>query len=155
VELQDIGNGIMELKKVEIASIRGKFTWPQATQPTIDIENWSIRRKTFTLLLGPVGCGKSSLLKLLLGELSGFDGTIRTAFSTVAFCEQSPWLPNLNVQSVITGSCPYEPAWYQTVVAACAMQADMQQWPEGDQSLIGSKGISLSGGQKQRIVSVI
>lgn len=64
-----------------VASVKGTFSWSDDAKPVIDIESWSIRRREFTLVLGPVGCGKSTLLKALLGELSSFRGTIRTNFS--------------------------------------------------------------------------
>lgn len=42
---------------------------------------------------------------------------------------------------------------YKAVIFACDLEEDISHFPDGDQSLIGSKGITLSGGQKQRIVS--
>jgi len=34
------------------------------------------------------------------------------------------------------------------------LEEDLATFPNGDQTLIGSKGITLSGGQKQRVVRV-
>ena len=34
---------------------------------------------------------------------------------------------------------------------ACALEPDLEALPDGDQTLIGEKGISLSGGQKARV----
>lgn len=33
----------------------------------------------------------------------------------------------------------------------CALQKDFQQFPHGDQTLVGERGASLSGGQRARI----
>ncbi|KAL4738175.1 P-loop containing nucleoside triphosphate hydrolase protein [Aspergillus similis] len=41
--------------------------------------------------------------------------------------------------------------WYTTVIQACALEQDLAQWPQGDQAIIGSRGVALSGGQSQRI----
>ena len=41
--------------------------------------------------------------------------------------------------------------WYQSVLYACALDQDLLQLTDGDQSVPGSRGITLSGGQKQRI----
>ncbi|KAI9845011.1 MAG: hypothetical protein M1837_005155 [Sclerophora amabilis] len=134
-----------------IASVQGKYSWPEAAEPVIDITDWNIRRRTFTLLIGPVGCGKSTLLKCLLGELSGFEGTLRTSYLGVAYCDQIPWLPNETIRGLIIGNATFDEQWYREVISACALEQDLQNWPQGEESVVGSKGISLSGGQKHRL----
>lgn len=135
--------------------------------PVIDISpRIDIRRQTLTLILGPVGCGKSTLLKALLGELSNFDGSIQTRFSgAVTFCDQTPWLPNEKIREIICGRSAQDANmleeketsedadWYRCIINACALERDIAMWPQGDQTSVGSKGISISGGQKQRLVS--
>ncbi|GME30562.1 hypothetical protein M1837_005155 [Neofusicoccum parvum] len=134
-----------------VASVVGTFQWPNEPEPLLDISKWKIRHNTVTLLLGPVGCGKSTLLKALLGELSKFRGEICTSFSRVAFCEQTPWIPNEVVRQVIVGDSEFDETWYSKVIEACDLEQDIRQWPDGAESIVGSKGISLSGGQKQRL----
>ncbi|GME25282.1 Metal resistance protein YCF1-like protein 2 [Neofusicoccum parvum] len=134
-----------------IASVQGKFAWSDDAEPVIDIAGWNVQRRTFTLVLGPVGCGKSTLLKALIGELSSFEGTIATSYSGVAYSEQTPWLPNKTVRDVIVSHAEFDDSWYQKVVKACALEHDLQGWPNGDETTVGTKGISMSGGQKQRL----
>ncbi|EHK50430.1 multidrug resistance-like protein [Trichoderma atroviride IMI 206040] len=133
--------------------------------PVIDISpRIDIRRQTLTLILGPVGCGKSTLLKALLGELSDFDGSVQTRFSgAVTFCDQSPWLPNEKIRDIICGrsaqdthmleekEISQDSDWYRRIITSCALERDIAMWPQGDQTSVGSKGISISGGQKQRL----
>jgi ABC-type bacteriocin/lantibiotic exporter with double-glycine peptidase domain len=38
--------------------------------------------------------------------------------------------------------------------AGMCLDVDIRQFPDGDNSRVGSKGISLNGGQKQRLVCV-
>lgn len=185
---------ITTLESDIIASISGRFSWPEEAisvqsgettpqdkssdenqenrahcdkPPVIDISpRIDIRRQTLTLILGPVGCGKSTLLKALLGELSDFHGSIQTRLSgAVTFCDQTPWLPNEMIRELICGrsaqdiNMPGEKEldedadWYRRIIKACALERDIAMWPQGDQTSVGSKGISISGGQKQRLVS--
>lgn len=141
-------------------------------EPVIDISpSLEFTRGALTIILGPVGCGKSTLLKALLGELSAFEGSIQTYHTgAVTYCDQTPWLPNEVVQDIICGRSHVQPehsetgetektsivddAWYNLVVSACELEQDIQTWPHGDQTRVGSNGISMSGGQKQRLVRV-
>ncbi|KAJ0345222.1 hypothetical protein KNSL1_008611 [Colletotrichum chrysophilum] len=134
-----------------VASVKGSFSWSDDAKPVIDIESWSIRRRAFTLVLGPVGCGKSTLLKALLGELSSFRGIIRTNFSGATYCGQSAWIPNATVRDIVIGHGAFDESWYRRVITACALEQDIASWPNGDGTVAGTKGISMSGGQKHRL----
>jgi ATP-binding cassette subfamily C (CFTR/MRP) protein 1 len=150
IELVQMDKGYQDV----IATMHGRFQWSKNTEKFIDISEFKIRRQTFTLLLGPVGCGKSTVLKGLLGELPGFEGSINVASRGMAFCDQVPWLPNGTFRDIILGKSRFDQVWYQSVISACALEEDLRQWPQGDQSVIGSKGTTLSGGQKHRTVSI-
>lgn len=136
-----------------VASVKGTFSWSDDAKPVIDIDSWNIRRRAFTLVLGPVGCGKSTLIKALLGELSNFKGTVGVNASGVTYCGQSAWIPNETVRNIVVGHGTFDEPWYKTVVAACALEQDIASWPKGDQTVAGTRGISMSGGQKHRLVS--
>lgn len=137
---------------VEKATI---FPAPNATAAAITDASFTVEDGSLTVLLGPVGSGKTSLIKAVLGELTCKSGSISVASEGIAFCSQSPWLLNTSVKESICGPIGSEidQEWYETVLHACALDQDVLQWPDGDQSLIGSKGLTLSGGQKQRVVS--
>jgi len=133
----------------------GAFGWDKMDLPLLQEINMTVPREKFTIVVGPVGCGKSTLLKAILGEVPTLQGSIQISFSDIAFCDQTPWHMNGTVQESIIGVSPFEEAWYSTVVYACALNEDFLQLSKGDQTPIGSKGISLSGGQSQRIVRLI
>lgn len=40
---------------------------------------------------------------------------------------------------------------YRQVVKACCLLSDFKQLTDGDETLVGDKGVTLSGGQKARI----
>ena len=131
----------------------GSFGWTTDRPDLLSDIDVEIPRGKLTLLVGPVGCGKSSLLKALLGELPHSAGSTRISASQVAFCDQTPWHMNCTVQESILAISKMDPPWYNAVLRACSMDEDLRQLPKGDQTVIGSKGIALSGGQSQRIVS--
>ncbi|KXH25809.1 ABC transporter [Colletotrichum simmondsii] len=154
LELSDMPGSelpVSDLAPNIVASVKGTFSWSDDSKPVIDIDDWNIRRRAFTLVLGPVGCGKSTLLKCLLGELSSFKGTISTNFSGVTYCGQTAWIPNDSVRNIITGHAAFDPAWYHTVIKACALEQDIASWPNGENTVAGTRGISMSGGQKHRL----
>jgi len=104
-----------------------------------------------------VGSGKTILVKALLGDLPPDTGTIKTAFGSIAYCSQTAWLINGTIKDNIRGHLweggDIGQAWYEQVVHVCDLEEDLQQLPDGDQTVIGSRGITLSGGQKHRVVS--
>lgn len=151
IPLQDMKRAGDQSGYPNIVSVHGLFQWPEADQPVIDVDLF-IRRHAFTLLIGPVGCGKTTLLKALLDDLKGFNGTINTSYVGVAYAAQTPWIPNGTVREVITGTSGIDDLWLREVVHACDLNVDIQQWPEGDDTVVGSKGVALSGGQKHRLV---
>ena len=128
--------------------------------PTADLAlhniNMRVQRGSFTFITGPVGCGKSTLLKAILGELPCDRGQVSIMSSQVSFCAQTSWLPNISIQDNVCGIADraiLDKEWYQRVLHTCALNEDIQQLPEGDESLVGSRGVTLSGGQKQRLVN--
>ncbi|KAK6207066.1 hypothetical protein LQW54_007494 [Pestalotiopsis sp. IQ-011] len=104
-----------------------------------------------TVILGPVGCGKSTILKAILGEATIFSGSVWISSKELAYCDQSPWVSNGSVRENIVSGTDFDAAWYNTVIHACALQVDLLQLSDGDAMNVGSKGVALSGGQKQRL----
>lgn len=116
--------------------------------------NVNIAPTTLTMVVGPVGSGKSMLLKAIIGEVVLSGGQVRYAdedFQNFGYCTQDAWLPNDTVRGLIIGQTIMDVAWYERIVDACALHADFTSFPEFDRTVIGTRGISLSGGQRQRL----
>lgn len=111
---------------------------------------------SLTLIVGPVGSGKSTLLQAMIGTVRLCEGRrhLDQTASEAAFCAQDPWLPNDTVRNLVLAHSAFDPAWYAYVVGACALDIDIASFPRGDETVVGSKGISLSGGQRQRLALV-
>ncbi|KAK1984954.1 ABC transporter [Colletotrichum cereale] len=116
-----------------------------------------IQRGAVTVVVGPVGGGKSTFLSAILGNLISTSPTAKPVeergYETdeMAYCSQTPWLENGTIRQNILGVSSYEQKWYDSVVSACALEADLQALRNGDFTLVGSQGVNLSGGQQRRI----
>lgn len=109
---------------------------------------------TTVFCTGTVGSGKTMLLRSLLGESVPTEGTITVLTRRLAFCAQSPWLPNCTLKEAVLGFCTEEPSWYEQVIESCCLKEDLSSLSRGDCTVIGSRGMNLSGGQKQRVVGI-
>lgn len=144
------------VQSINAASIQnGSFSWASDKEPVLKNVNLTVPRGSFTMIIGPSGCGKSTLLKALLGEIPCGDGKVEVSLASVAFCDQTPWHMNGTIKDSVVAMSDYDPKWYASVIQACALEEDLSQFPRGDRSVIGSKGIALSGGQSQRIVCFV
>jgi len=119
------------------------------------------------IITGPTGSGKTSMLMALLGEMSIMKGQVflpggrsreevrpdpETGLAeTCAYVSQQAWLVNASIKENILFSSPFDEQRYKDVIVACALEHDLDILDNGDETLVGEKGITLSGGQKQRI----
>lgn len=105
-----------------------------------------------TMFAGPVGCGKSSLLRAITVQVKLSTGSIAVRTKNIAYCAQNPWIRNTTIRGNVIGGNAYNSVLYAQVLAVCALKQDLENLPLGDQTLCGSEGCKLSGGQKSRIV---
>ncbi|KAL5119057.1 hypothetical protein ACEQ8H_002981 [Pleosporales sp. CAS-2024a] len=125
--------------------------WDRNKTPTLMNLNFRIKEGSVTMIVGPVSSGKSTLLKAILGETPAARGLHRSFFTEVAYCGQSAWLVNDTLRNNIVHGSDFDPTWYNTVIQACDLETDISAMPLGDETIVGSKGLSLSGGQQQRV----
>lgn len=129
------------------------FAWLQGKVAILHNISLKVAHGKLLMVVGPVGSGKSLLMKAMLGEVTILKGCISLS-DQIGYCDQTPWLRNTNVRQNIIAALPFDEAWYSTVLHACAIDKDIERFTDGDLHAVGSGGINLSGGQKQRIVSL-
>ncbi|CEI66013.1 unnamed protein product [Fusarium venenatum] len=112
--------------------------------------NMRVVHGTINMIIGKVGGGKSSLLKAIIGENTPSPGIVKREAS-VAYCDQVPWLRNTTISKNIIGQSRVDEKWLATVIRSCALEEDLAQMPQGQETVVGSRGVALSGGQKQRV----
>ena len=106
--------------------------------------------KSFTVITGPVGSGKSILLSAIAGELSNANGTI-SCKGTIVYVPQIAWIFSGTIRENILFGEPYEETKYARIINACALTEDIQQFPSCDETVVGERGEVLSGGQRARV----
>lgn len=104
-----------------------------------------------TAVIGKVGCGKTSLLAALLGEMNADSASVVQLGCAVALSSQQPWIRNSSVRENILFGCPMDSARYADVLRVCGLQGDLNALPSGDMTEIGVKGSEITLGQKQKV----
>ena len=114
-------------------------------------------------IVGPSGAGKSTLMQILLqlrlpdsgryllngasaAEISSHDWHDR-----VAYVPQEPRLLHASVADNIRFFRDLDDAAVQRAARLARIDADIESWPDGYETLIGPRADAVSGGQQQRI----
>src|SRR5690606_21058730 len=137
-----------------------------------DGEPWVLKDCSFSVepgesvaLVGSSGCGKTTLVKLMLGLLAPTSGTIRiggqdlrktgprNVRAIVGAVMQDDQLFAGSVADNISFFDPdHDQARIEAAARLAAVHDEIAAMPMGYHSLIGDMGSSLSGGQKQRVI---
>nr|XP_028561207.1 multidrug resistance-associated protein 1-like isoform X1 [Podarcis muralis] len=126
------------------------FSWSRNDPPSLNNISLAIPEHRLVAVVGQVGCGKSSLLSALLGEMEKREGLVSLKGS-IAYVPQQAWIQNATLKENIIFGREVKENYYKRVIEACALLPDLEIFPSGDQTEIGEKGVNLSGGQKQRV----
>nr|WP_255654315.1 NHLP bacteriocin export ABC transporter permease/ATPase subunit [Cohnella sp. REN36] len=124
----------------------------------------TIRPGEFVALVGASGCGKSSLLRLLLGFEKAESGSIyydgqdiksldiRSVRSQLGVVLQHGKVMAGDIYTNIVGSSnlTHQQAWEAARMAG--FDGDIQQMPMGMHTVVSEGGGTLSGGQRQRLL---
>nr|XP_042111060.1 ATP-binding cassette sub-family C member 4-like [Ovis aries] len=125
--------------------------WDEESEtPALQGLSFTVRPGELLAVVGPVGAGKSSLLRALLGELPPSQGKV-SVHGRIAYVSQQPWVFPGTVRSNILFGNKYEEEWYEEVIRACALEEDLQKLDKGDLTVTGDGGTPLSEGQKARV----
>ncbi len=116
-----------------------------------------------TCVIGTVGSGKSALLQAVVGELPVLSGNIsrrtkdknetqqKRGTSALSYASQDPWIMNGTIRENVTMGLDFEQEWYDQVIDACGLRMDLKIFHNGDETLVGDRGVQCSGGQRARI----
>ncbi|KAJ3653130.1 hypothetical protein Zmor_019043 [Zophobas morio] len=100
-------------------------------------------------LSGKSGSGKSTLLQVILQEIKA-KGSIAVG-GKISYASQEAWIFSASIKQNILFGEEEDEKKYRRVIRACALEHDLSLFANGDQTLVGERGVMLSGGQKSRI----
>lgn len=163
-----------------IGFVHGTFSWASQREMLDNPQNQAFQIRNLevefpvgelSVITGPTGSGKTSMLMALLGEMTLIAGSAHlpgarnkedsdvlpgTELSdSVAYCAQSAWLLNDTIRNNILFAASYDRARYDAVIKACALTRDLEILDHGDATEIGEKGITLSGGCITEMVVIV
>jgi ATP-binding cassette subfamily B multidrug efflux pump len=140
------------------------FTYPTGTQSVLKDIDFKIAGGKFIGITGPVGSGKSTLIKLLnreyeipegmifIGERDIHEYPLDSFHHDMVTVEQVPFLFSKSIaENVLFGR---REATQEELVEASQfadIHESVLEFPDKYDTLIGERGVTLSGGQKQRV----
>jgi ATP-binding cassette subfamily B protein len=138
-------------------------SYPDAQRPALDNLNFTLAPGELVGVVGPVGCGKTTLARALgrlvqvpEGQLF-FDGVDITALdlgslrSRVALVPQEGYLFTCSLADNLRYGAPdASQERVERAAREARLEADIRSFPDGYDTLVGERGITLSGGQRQR-----
>ncbi|MEH7072459.1 ABC transporter ATP-binding protein [Neobacillus drentensis] len=140
------------------------FRYPSSTNNNLENVDVTLLQGQTLGIVGKTGSGKTTFIKQLLRQYPLGDGEI--AISGIPIEKQSlhqvrNWLgyvPQDHVlfsrsvrDNIIFGRKDASEEDIEEAIELAAFRKDLDQLPEGLNTLVGEKGVALSGGQKQRI----
>jgi ATP-binding cassette subfamily B protein len=137
------------------------FKYPDSGRG-IEGVNLRLDRGSFTVVTGRIGCGKTTLLRALLGLLPKDAGEIRwngalvedpASFFTPprsAYTAQTPLLFSESLRDNILMGLPEKEVDLPGAIQLAVMEQDLADMEDGLDTVVGAKGVMVSGGQLQR-----
>ncbi|KIJ26945.1 hypothetical protein M422DRAFT_38010 [Sphaerobolus stellatus SS14] len=116
----------------------------------------TFKKGCINLIIGPTGCGKTSILMALLGEMHFLPSSVDSWFNLprqggLAYAPQESWVQNATIRENIVFGSLFDEERYKKVLRQCALEQDLELFEAGDNTEIGERGLTLSGGQKARV----
>lgn len=136
--------------------------YPSSGDGIEDIE-LRFERGTFNVITGPVGSGKSTLLRAIIGLIdhdagsitwNGSEITDAAAWFVPPNAAHLPQVPSLFSESLADNiALGRNAAALGDILELTTLASDLEEMPEGLETMVGARGLRLSGGQAQRVAT--
>ncbi|HEX3143435.1 MAG TPA: ABC transporter ATP-binding protein [Pyrinomonadaceae bacterium] len=156
VKMQPPINGRIEFRDLT-------FRYHADSAPVLENINLTIEAGQTVAFVGRTGSGKSTLVNLiprildpprdtvLIDDLPVAEYPVQQLRAAVGYVPQETFLfSNSLAKNIAFGADTAERDSIERAAAIAGLETDVQDFPEGFDTLVGERGITLSGGQKQR-----
>ncbi|OJJ01951.1 hypothetical protein ASPVEDRAFT_129890 [Aspergillus versicolor CBS 583.65] len=120
------------------------------SKPLLHDCNMQASSSCLLVVSGAVGCGKTTLIRSIIGETEPAFGDI-VVRGRIAYAPQKPFLISGTIRDNILFGLPFDAPFYAEVIDAISLRPDLARLPAGDGTSLGGADATLSGGQKARI----
>lgn len=107
--------------------------------------NFDLVKGELLIVVGSVGCGKSSLLHSLMSESNKTGGECSVR-GKIAYVEQEPFIFSATVRENVCFGLSYDAERFKTALRVSQLAKDMEQLVKGEETTIGERGVNISGG---------
>jgi ATP-binding cassette subfamily B protein RaxB len=151
------------LPKIEVRNLT--FRYSPLERPVLENLSFTIEAGEIVAIVGASGCGKTTLMKVMLGLLKPEKGEVIIAGQDIHRVDPQGYRGLIGTvmqdDSLFAGSLLDNITFFDPVVdtqramsaaAIAAIHDDIARMPMQYNTLIGDMGSSLSGGQRQRVI---
>ena len=115
----------------------------------LKIEDFTVKKGGFVMIFGGNGAGKTTFLRVLLGEISVENAIISINRDNLAYVSQDTWLINDTFLANIVLDKEFNSNFFEKCLKTCDLYEEFLTKEPGFS--IGLNGNRLSGGQRQRL----
>ena len=119
-----------DLKQIQLSGVCGKWTEKDSIDTIQDI-SFLAESGQLTVIVGPVGSGKSSIFNAILGEMPTSQGKIHSD-GQLSYASQETWIFSGTLRQNILFQEPYDAIRYAKVLRVCDLNKDLQNFEDGD-----------------------
>lgn len=154
------------LERIEVEGLC--FAYGAQDAPALSGLRFDLRQGEKIAVIGPVGSGKSTLIKLLCGLLEPSSGSIMvnglslgeadpaSLATLVGYVPQEALLFSGTIrENIAFGSpgegCALDDAALESALSIAQIKEEVAAFRDGADTLLGQRGVAVSGGQRQRL----
>lgn len=150
IRYENMYNNSVVAGEVDMEDVTSAFV--EGGAPVLHDVDIYLPRGSTTVVTGPIGCGKTTLLNTIAGRTTILEGSRHISNAEIAYSHQIPWLQDRSIRDNIVGPNDFDLEWYNAAKTACSLNHDIALLPLADDFVVGVKGCNLSRSLQQRIV---